>query len=463
MRQFQIRRALLGALAAAAVTTSMLVPTAASAATAVPAGTQAVAQQIINSGRLVGTGEAYAQIQAYASGTMRSHQIGDQSRDCQIDPVILQALRTVTVDKGFTIRVTSINRWCIDQRTASGTNSYHWRDRGGHAVDIDQVNGVAATGNTSQDRALISAMFSALPGPAGLGQLNCRGSLPVPSGWVQFDDACNHNHFEYRGGPISVPIDDLDRSFSIATDGTLQGKTGMYQPVVSLRSNIVAVDVDGTTTAAVDSSGNVWVQQGDFTNGWVGLAGGAIDVAVDGERFVVLKSDGTVIAKDGLYSTTWLTQLGGVQKIDAANGRLGVLQGGHVFIKEGNLQASWVDMGGGMSDLALDGSRVGVISGGTAYVKEGNLWTSWVSMRDATRLILEGDRVAVLTPAGVVTVKEGDLWASWADLTGPGVGDLALSGDRVAVVNGGSVLIKNGPLNSAWIGAYANSSQVALS
>ncbi|MFK4850204.1 hypothetical protein ACI3KT_01095 [Microbacterium sp. ZW T6_19] len=403
-----------------------------------------------------------AQIQAYANGAMRVNP--STGRECLIDAAILKALKTVVVDKNFSISISSLNRYCTNEQVGTGTASYHYRDGGGHAVDINRVNGVTATGSTPQDLALINAMFSALPAPAGLGQIGCGGrNVTVPSGWVQFKDGCNHNHFEYRGGPISVPIEDLDRSFSIATDGTLQAKTGMYQPIVNLRTDIVALDVDGTTTAAVDTAGNVWVQQGAFDSGWVGLAGGAKDVEVDGERFVVLKTDGTVIAKDGLYSTAWTTQLSGVDKIDADGGRLGVLKGGHLFVKEGNLWASWVDQGGGMTDFDLDGNRVGVISGGTAFVKEGDLYASWVTMRNGSRVELEGTRVAVLTPEGIVTVKEGNLWASWADLTGPGVSDFDLAGSRVAVVSGGSVLIKSGPLNAGWIGAYSNSKGVKLS
>lgn len=262
-------------------------------------------------------------------------------------------------------------------------------------------------------------------------------------------------------GPVTPPV--TDRSFSITTTGTLQGKEGMYSPVVTLRENIAAVDADGTTVAAVDTAGNVWVQQGSFSNGWVGLMGGAKDVAVDGDRYVVLKTDGTVVAKDGLYSTAWLTQLAGVEKIDAADGRIGVLKAGHLFVKEGNLQAGWVDQGGGMTDFALDGTRIGVVSGPTVFVKEGNLYTSWVTMRNGVRVELEGTRVAVLTPEGVVSVKEGNLWTAWQDLTGPGVSDYSLSGNRVAVVSGGTVLIKTGALNAAWLGAFANSVSAKIS
>lgn len=262
-------------------------------------------------------------------------------------------------------------------------------------------------------------------------------------------------------GPTTPAV--TDRSFSITTAGTLQGKTGMYEPVVDLRSNIVAMDADGTTVAAVDTSGNVWVQQGSFSNGWVGLMSGAKDVAVDGERFVVLTNDGTVLAKDGLYSTTWTTQLGGATQIDADAGRLGVLAGGSLYVKEGNLWASWTTQSTNVTDFSLDGTRIGAISGGIAYVKEGNLWTNWVTMLAGSRIDLEGNRVAVLGGDGSVVAKEGNLWESWTTLTGPGVSDFSLSGNRVAVVSGGSVLIKTGALNAAWIGAFGNSKDVELS
>lgn len=254
-----------------------------------------------------------------------------------------------------------------------------------------------------------------------------------------------------------------DRSFSITSSGVLQGKTGMYEPVVDLRTNTVAVDADGTTTAAIDTSGNVWVQQGGFSNGWVGLIGGAKDVVVDGDRFVVLKTDGTVLAKDGLYSTNWTTQLTGVSQIDADAGRIGALASGILYVKEGNLWGSWTNQATNVSDFALNGSRIGIVSGGDALVKEGNLWTSWVTMRAGSRIELEGNRVAVLTPEGIVTLKEGNLWESWSNLTGPGITDYSLSGNRVAVLSGGSVLIKTGGLNAAWIGAYANSTGVRIS
>lgn len=229
------RLCILSALTAALFAAGVLLPATEAAATPSQEGTQALAQQIMNSGRLSGGTEEIAQIRAYANGTMLAHVIHGQRRDCFIDTAILQALKIVVADRGFAVYVASLNRFCAGVLTDSGISSYHWRNGGGHAIDISRVNGVASTGNTPQDLALIQSMYSALPGPAGLGQVNCHGSLPVPAGWVQFDDSCDHNHFEYRGGPSSpapgvaaidspaAVIDNADRIslYSIRADGNL--------------------------------------------------------------------------------------------------------------------------------------------------------------------------------------------------------------------------------------------------
>ncbi|PRB00168.1 hypothetical protein CQ044_19180 [Microbacterium sp. MYb64] len=195
------KQTILAILASALIAVATLLPATSASATTPQSGAQALAQQVLGSGRLSGNAEEMAQIQGYANGTMLSHS----GRDCFIDSAILQALKTVVVDRGFSLHVSSLNRYCTGELTGSGTSSYHWRDGGGHAIDIDRVNGVWSTGNTAQDLSLIQSMYTALPAPAGLGQLNCHGSLNVPSGWVQFDDSCNHNHFEYRGSGGSAP------------------------------------------------------------------------------------------------------------------------------------------------------------------------------------------------------------------------------------------------------------------
>lgn len=168
---------------------------------AVAPSAQADARALVNSGRVsYGLSLLRSQIESYANGVEYVNPA--TGRSCNINDVLLHALRRVVVEQGFSIRISSLNRWCEDTGNAS---SWHYRNGGGHAVDISQVNGVFATGGTANDRALINAMTSVLPPPAGLGQLGCPGhDVRVPTGWVQFADSCNHNHFEYRGADIPV-------------------------------------------------------------------------------------------------------------------------------------------------------------------------------------------------------------------------------------------------------------------
>ncbi|WP_314647032.1 VCBS repeat-containing protein [uncultured Microbacterium sp.] len=214
-----------------------------------------------------------AQVEAYANGTMRQHP--RTGRDCYIDTSILQALKTVVVDRGTSIRVSSLNRYCSGDLTASGTSSYHWRDGGGRAVDIDRVNGVLATGNTAQDRALIQSMTTALPGPAGLGQSNCRSTpVSVPSNWVQFSDSCNHNHFEFRGtssGVPTIPVTDTDGDGVPDANDVCPGAAGfaMYDGCPIPRSaNSTDFSGDGTADVFFAHPNGQWWTSNNGASPW---------------------------------------------------------------------------------------------------------------------------------------------------------------------------------------------------
>lgn len=342
---------------------------AASAATPVPVGAQVLAQQLIASGRLSGNAEPIAQIQAYANGTMRSHAIGGQARDCVIATPILQALKTVVVNGGFTLRVSSLNRFCIDQQTASGTSSYHWRNGGGNAVDIDRVNGVPSTGATAQDRALITAMFNALPAPAGLGQLNCHGALPAPNGWAQFNDSCNHNHFEYRGvgdTTPSAPVTANDAPTSIIDAGD---RISLY----SIRSD---GNLWGTSQATAGSYFSAWQTLGGQVGSLLGrpavvqLSNGIIAVYARTSTGTIVGTN--QIAPGGSF-TPWTTigaNGGGIASdpvaVQFANGALGVYAMTDAGYVAGTAQGG---PGGMFSSWVAIGSTTTVLNGRPALIR----------------------------------------------------------------------------------------------
>lgn len=164
-----------------------------------PSGTnQELAKKIIESGKVDGDQIVMRQIQAYADTGKPSS--GYNNRECHVNPTIMKMLYELSTVHH--IYLTSLNRYCINYLTASGSSSYHWRDGGGHAVDIGIVDGMVSTGATRNDIKLIKYISSKLPSGSMVGQLDCRTrigvtlTLPIR----QFDDTCNHIHF-------NVPIE----------------------------------------------------------------------------------------------------------------------------------------------------------------------------------------------------------------------------------------------------------------
>ncbi|WP_050723415.1 FG-GAP-like repeat-containing protein [Microbacterium sp. GCS4] len=250
--------------------------------TPVSAADKALAQQITATGRVTEPG---GQLQAYAEGFKRGNLVDGTIRDCTIDPMILAALKKVVVDDGFSITISSLNENCTT--AAPSTTSYHAKDGGGHAVDISVVNGVASTGDTAEDRALITAMFTALPAPAGLGQVSCRGPLTVPNGWAQTIDDCTHTHFEYHGTPLTPS----KPSFDLNSDG---------------KADIVGITSTNALNIYQGNGNGGWAAQSTVSTGWADAK-----VIIHGDYNGDGKGDMMVVNTDG---TLWFHQGDGALK-----------------------------------------------------------------------------------------------------------------------------------------------------
>lgn len=149
---------------------------------------KSIAKQIIDSGKVTGDARYMSQIQGIADG----------SGECPVNPTILSLI--LELSKSFTLNISSLNRRCTGVKTKSGESSYHYREGGGHAVDFNYVNGVHATGATSEDIKLLGTAAPLLPSGSGIGQSNCRSApLQLPAGVREFSDSCDHIH-------IQVPV-----------------------------------------------------------------------------------------------------------------------------------------------------------------------------------------------------------------------------------------------------------------
>ncbi|GAA1448459.1 hypothetical protein [Leifsonia poae] len=115
--------------------------------------------------------------------------------DCGIDYRVLQAI-SVALAHYRQVGVSDINRRCTGQIEGAGTDSSHYADGGGHAVDFYLLDGQALTGGDAKSVELIRYLDPLVPAGSGLGQVGCRESMSLTN-FVPFDDTCNHLHIDF--------------------------------------------------------------------------------------------------------------------------------------------------------------------------------------------------------------------------------------------------------------------------
>ncbi|WP_314146240.1 hypothetical protein [uncultured Leifsonia sp.] len=152
---------------------------------------QALAVQLMGavaSGRLVGsTPNHIPEIANLAEGKVVP--------GCGVDYRVLQAI-SVALDNFSQVGVSDINRRCTGQIEGAGTESAHYADGGGHAVDFYLLNGRPLTGGDEMSLQLIHVLDPLVPNGTGLGQVECRASISLEN-FKPFSDTCNHVHIDF--------------------------------------------------------------------------------------------------------------------------------------------------------------------------------------------------------------------------------------------------------------------------
>ncbi|WP_295120107.1 hypothetical protein [uncultured Leifsonia sp.] len=152
---------------------------------------QALAVQLMGAvaaGRLVGsTPNHIPEIANLAEGKVVPN--------CGVDYRVLQAI-SVALDNFSQVGVSDINRRCTGQIEGAGTDSAHYADGGGHAVDFYLLNGSPLTGGDARSVQLIRLLDPLVPSGTGLGQVECRQSMSLDH-FAPFDDTCNHLHIDF--------------------------------------------------------------------------------------------------------------------------------------------------------------------------------------------------------------------------------------------------------------------------
>lgn len=148
------------------------------------------AKALMDSGRLSDQDGRYMQ------------QIKDISKgdfSCNVNPTILRMLVGIVVRDNHKVQMSSLNRKCTGVLTASGTSSYHYRDEGGHAIDVVQYDGRTVNGSNSATKDYLKEASKFLPRNTGYGQSDCGSGFDRPKGSYGFSDSCDHQH-------IQVPV-----------------------------------------------------------------------------------------------------------------------------------------------------------------------------------------------------------------------------------------------------------------
>jgi hypothetical protein len=154
----------------------------------------------IASGKLYGY-SGVDQIKAIAAGTATAK--------CGIDVRILQIV-TIAVNNFDKVGVSDINRYCTGSIEGAGTQSAHYLNGGGHAVDFMSLNGKAINGADADSLKLIGILDPIVPKGSRIGQKDVRtahGVSIATQNFTQFDDTPDHLHVDvlWAKGGLQLP------------------------------------------------------------------------------------------------------------------------------------------------------------------------------------------------------------------------------------------------------------------
>lgn len=114
---------------------------------------------------------------------------------CGVDYRVLQAI-AVALDNFQQVGISDINRRCTGQIEGAGTESAHYADGGGHALDFYLLNGSPLTGGDARSVELLKILDPIVPNGTGVGQIECRASVDLEN-MKPFSDTCNHLHIDF--------------------------------------------------------------------------------------------------------------------------------------------------------------------------------------------------------------------------------------------------------------------------
>jgi hypothetical protein len=133
---------------------------------------------------------------------------GERVPRCGIDIRVLQVM-VIAVRYFDRVGVSSINRACTGELLGAGSESWHYRDGGGRAVDFYSLDGVALTGADAGSLRLIGLLDPLMPEGSRVGQSQCRGDVGITlalSRWSEIGDECDHLHIDVGASESGLSV-----------------------------------------------------------------------------------------------------------------------------------------------------------------------------------------------------------------------------------------------------------------
>jgi hypothetical protein len=161
--------------------------TSSDSTTEISGNAQELAKKIIDSGNVTGDSRYMQQIKDVAAG----------KTGCNVNPDILKMLVGVAVNDNHKLFISSLNRKCTGVVVGAGTNSFHYADGGGHAIDVTSFDGETVTGGNTATKKYLDAASKYLPEGTGYGQVDsCGSGFKIPDGSSAVKDSCDHQHIQ---------------------------------------------------------------------------------------------------------------------------------------------------------------------------------------------------------------------------------------------------------------------------
>jgi len=206
----------------------------------------------------------------------------------------------------------------------------------------------------------------------------------------------------------------------------------------------------------IDDNNNLYVKEG-VGGAWVLEASNVASFKLSPHRIAVVGADGNLAVKEGSLHAPWVIVGGAGVDYAISDTLIAVQVGSDLIAKVGALNATWQTILNPIQSFKISaGNHIAArMVDGSIVAQWGPVGAGWVTVTSGgDQYEITDNRLAVLS-GGLLAIKEGSVGAMWTTVGGGS--SFHMSPNRVAIVDGsGTLLVKEGPLNAMWTAVSAN-------